>query len=163
MDIKDWYSKRVSASPHAAKVERTDRGYRCLCCRDNALIPQRIVLKYLDDEEYRMIGPSATPFLCERNGCDANRIWVDKPETGGQVKVDRYNTDGLRTVGAAYCQVIHESELAEISLLASEPPMQRIHELKPAIETIGRKMPDLSAAEKAEMDFVFGSSKEEEF
>lgn len=109
----------LSESYTAALAQRvgvkSELGYRCLCCRDTAIIPAYLLQKYeinhLDPALKDLILlPSAEGFLCRNPICKANEITVEKD--GNPVHTFVYRPSALnQSLSPDLCAYVHEQEI----------------------------------------------------
>lgn len=88
--------------PYLAE-KKTEKSYKCLCCRDYGFLPADVIRRYLpDDQEQVANGPSASPIACTRKGCNSFGF-LGYPEGTAR--------DGL---SPGTCQHLHDSELKRL-------------------------------------------------
>ena len=153
MSYQDRLNRRIEAQSKNAEVS-----YQCLCCKDQAIISRFTVRQYLLDaltdesrEEYEEIfrdsiqlSNSSIPILCNRPGCSANTVMVEKE--GQRVRVDRYNLDYLIRVNPSFCQWVHEQELVAFRMAeqSAVPAPAKVHAaIAGAVDVIARAVPDV--------------------
>lgn len=90
-------------------------GYRCLCCRDTAIVPAYLLQKYqiahLDPALKDLILlPSAEGFLCRNPICKANETTVEKDSSPVHTFV--YRPSALnQSLSPDLCAYVHEQEV----------------------------------------------------
>jgi len=137
MQDEKYWQRVQKRHPHLMAVD-AERSVRCLCCRDQAILPDDVVRRYVRDD-YNTELNSEEPYLCAR--CDALYINVEiagKHDDEGQTitkRVPRLAPWAADTsLNAEACQWIHDQERDRLSKPFSAPASV-------GIADIGRPMP----------------------
>lgn len=141
--------------------EQQQIGYRCLCCRDTALIPGDIIARYdvIPGHEYHCdYDPidsdnvavragkfyGAMGYLCRRRGCLANTVEVTALDDGRPFSkpVARFASVAVnQDITPETCEYLHQQEIARLKELAQVTPQQSIAAINQAMKDIPKPMP----------------------
>lgn len=125
-------------------------GFRCLCCRDAALIPGDLISRYSliapheDHCDYDGFSPDtvdaraekflgAFGYLCSRPGCNANEVKGAEDENGKSFA--RFSW-GVEEIAAQTCQWVHEQEVKRMAVGIPKPKIDTAK-----LNQIGKPMP----------------------
>lgn len=143
------------------KTKERESGYRCLCCRDTALIPGDVIARYsvVKPHEYHcdydLLEPDsvteragkfygALGYLCRRLGCRANTVEVTALDEGRPYSkpVPRFSDAAVsKEISPEICEWIHQQEVVRLKGLADISPQKAITAINQAVKEISRPMP----------------------
>jgi|GEM_PF-3572626 len=113
------FQERYAAAMTARSQTYGERSYRCMCCRDQAIIPADIVRRYVVSD-YDTVFVGEVAYLCQYTRCEANNAIADTEEGRRQVaRYAEYATSG--DIDSARCREIHERELARLQEAIAHP------------------------------------------
>lgn len=110
MSFQEQYEALMRRRNPNAGDRNSERSYTCLCCRDGGILPVDVVLRYLEDDETELMGYTATPIRCCRNGCKGGDTVIKTEE--GEKEVEKYALYTTRNhLSPSECGQIHQWEL----------------------------------------------------